>query len=108
MVSLEENKPAETKPMSSASETRILAALSYLSIVSVVMYVLKKDDEYIRFHARQGMVLFAASLLWIVPIVGWIVGMVAFVLALIGALKAYMGEKFKIPVVGDLAEKISF
>lgn len=105
---MEENKPEETKQTSSATDTRVLAALSYISILSVVMYVLKKEDEYIKFHARQGMVLFVASFIWVIPVFGWIIGLGVFVLMVIGALKAYMGERFRIPVVSDLAEKIDF
>jgi uncharacterized membrane protein len=50
--------------------------------------------------------LFIASLVWFVPVIGWIVAVVALVLMVIGFEKAYHGEKYRIPFVADLAEKI--
>jgi len=35
----------------------------------------------------------------------WVVSIVIFVLWLVLMLKAYQGEKFKVPIVGDIAEK---
>ena|SRR3990167_1533559 len=86
----------------------VIAALSYLWILSVVIFVLKKDDAFVKFHAQQGMVLFALSIVGVVPVIGWPIGLVAFVLVVIGALKAYQGEKFRIPVIADIAAKIDF
>lgn len=87
------------------NETNLFAALSYISILSLVFYILKKDDEFIRFHSRQGVVLFVLSLFSIIPIIGWLLAIVVLVLIIVGALKAYSGEKFRLPVVADLAEK---
>lgn len=105
MIILAENQGAQVK---SADDSKIFAALSYLWVLSIVFYVLKKDDAYVQFHARQGMVLFLLSLCWIVPIIGWIVSFVAFIGIVVGAIKAYSGEKYRIPMVADLAEKINF
>ena len=90
------------------SDSNILAAVSYLWVVSVIMYIIKKDDEFVQFHAKQGIVLFVASLFGIIPVFGWILSVVAFVFAVIGAAKAYTGEKYRLPVVANLAEKINF
>ncbi len=98
------------------SDSKIFALLSYFWILSIIFYILKKDNSFVKFHAKQGMVLFAASLvLWIIniiPLLGQILfflgGLGIFVLCVIGAMKAYQGEKYKMPVIGDLAEKINF
>ncbi len=37
--------------------------------------------------------------------IGWIIYVVMFIIWLILIIKAYQGEKFKLPVVGDIAEK---
>lgn len=100
-----ENQGTQVK---SADDSKLFAALSYLWVLSIVFYVLKKDDAYVQFHAKQGIVLFVLSLFWIIPIIGWIVSFVAFIAILIGAVKAYSGEKYRIPMVADLAEKINF
>ena len=89
-----------------SQDDKLIGALSYIWVVSVIMFILKKDNSYVGFHSRQGMVLFVGSLVWFIPAVGWIVAGLSLVLMVIGFEKAYHGEKFRIPVVADLAEKI--
>jgi uncharacterized membrane protein len=89
-----------------SQDDKLFGALSYVWVVSIIMFILKKGNPFIGFHSRQGMVLFIASLVWFVPVIGWIVAVVALVLMVIGFEKAYHGEKYRIPFVADLAEKI--
>jgi uncharacterized membrane protein len=46
---------------------------------------------------------------WFIPIIGWIInifiGLAMFILWIVLMYKAYHGEKFKLPIVGDFAEK---
>ena len=91
-----------------SQDSKLFGALSYLWLLSVVMLILKKDDEFVRFHAKQGTVIFVASIiLWFIPIIGWLMQIAVLVGVVIGFLKAYSGERFKMPVVGDLADKIN-
>ncbi len=91
-----------------SQDDKLLGAVSYVSVVSVFMYVMKKNNPFVVFHAKQGMILFVASMLWFIPILGWIIAAIAYVLMVIGFIKAYSGDKFKMPLIGDLAEKIKF
>lgn len=108
----EEEVPAQ--PVSGGDDN-LMAALSYIWIISIVMLLTKKDSEFIQFHAKQGLVLFGISIvLWVISIplfflwmVNSLVYLVLFVAAVVGFIKAYGGEKYKIPVVGDIAEKIN-
>lgn len=109
----ESNQPVPTG--TPKSDENLVAAVSYLWILSIVILLVKKDSDYVRFHARQGVVLFAFS------VIVWIVGvMIAFlwpliylgdlvilIAVIVGFIKAYSGERFKMPVVGDLAEKVN-
>lgn len=107
-----EVKSDNTPKVSKQSDSNIIAALSYLWILSVVIYVLKKDDKFIVFHARQAMIVFGISVIgWATSLImgiGVIISIVALVLIIIGALKAYKGEWYKLPVIADYAEKINF
>lgn len=98
---------------------KLMAALSYIWIISIIMLLTKKDSDFIQFHARQGFVLFAVSVVvWIisiplsaVPLMFMLVNLVyvvLFVAIVVGFIKAYGGEKYKFPVVGDLADKVKF
>ncbi len=85
-------------------EQKIWAAVSYLWVLSVIVLVARKKTEYIRFHANQGVFLFGLSLIGMIfpPI-----NIVVFIIAVVGIYKAYMGEEWKMPVIGDTAVSFS-
>ncbi len=112
---------------SSGLQPNLAAALAYVLtiITGIIFFVIEKENKYVRFHAMQA-ILFGAA--WIilgiglsilsaaiafVPFVGGIItvliylalGLGGFILWLLLMYKAYQGERFKLPVVGDVAEK---
>ncbi len=101
---MEEQKPVN-KP-AGAQDSNLMAALSYVWVLSIVMLILKKDDEFVKFHAKQGLILFLISFIGVVPFIGWVIWAVVVIAMIFGFIKALSGEKFKVPLVGDLAEKI--
>ena len=103
-----ENKPA----MGESQENRLLAAISYLWIISLIMLLIKKDSKFIQFHAKQGLVIFIVAViswffLWI-PVFGWLLNLAIIVLVVVGFIKAYSGEYYKMPVISIFADKINF
>lgn len=100
------NKP--TKTTKDLDENKILAAVSYLWIASIVVLILKKDNEYVQFHAKQGLMLFITSvILMFIPIIGWFLNLVVFALVVVGFVKAISGEKWQLPILGEFAKKIN-
>lgn len=87
------------------------AALSYvLGWLSGLFFLFVEKDEFVRFHAMQSIVVFGAlTILSLVPIIGWILSPIVFLaglaLWLILIIKAYQGERYKLPYVGNFAEK---
>ena len=75
-----------------------------------------EGQRFAQFHGKQALVLFileiAASILKVVPALGDLVFTVAFVvfgiLSLIGITKVLMGEKWEMPVVFEISNRISF
>ncbi|MCH7492423.1 hypothetical protein IID19_02390 [Patescibacteria group bacterium] len=102
---MEEN---ENKPTSPSTDSNLMAALSYVWVLSIVMLIIKKDDEFVKFHAKQGLILFIASFIGVIPVIGWIIWLGVVVLDIVGFIKALSGEKYKVPIVGDMAEKVKF
>lgn len=97
-------------------EENVEGALCYILffVTGIIFYVLEKDNKFVKFHAMQAILVFLPAwiiviLLGWIPILGWIIaGLIALltvILWLILMLKAYNGEKFKLPIVGDIAEK---
>jgi uncharacterized membrane protein len=83
-------------------------------VTGLIFFILEKESKFVRFHAMQSIVVFGALtvvsiILSFIPFIGWILGwllgVVSFILWIILMLKAYKGEKYKIPWAGNFAEK---
>ncbi len=94
----------------------LMAAASYLLgfITGVIFLLVEKQSKVVRFHAMQSTVLFGGIFvlniaLGFIPILGWLVGLLlslaSFVLWIVCMWKAFQGEMYKVPFVGDIAEK---
>ncbi len=106
-----ENKMAEAK-----GNENMMGAVSYLLgfITGIIILLLEKQSKFVRFHAMQSTILFGGVFivnfaLGFIPIIGWLVGLLlsfaTFILWIVCMWKAFQGEMYKVPFVGDLAEK---
>jgi len=99
-------------------DENIAAVVAYLimPLSSIVLLVMEKNNNFVKFHAMQativGIILFVAmtiSSMLVFVLIGLllmpIVGLVGLVLWLLLMFKAYKGEMYKLPVIGDIAEK---
>lgn len=89
--------------------------LSYLLgfVTGIIFLVIEKENKFVRFHAMQSTI--ASGALFVLQIVlGYIpflvmlsplVGLLGIALWIILMIKAFQGETFKLPVIGDIAEK---
>lgn len=99
---------AEVKKIPPTTDRNLLAAASYVWILSLVMLVVRKDDPFIQLHAKQAVVLFLMSLVGFIPIVGWLLGALALVGMVLGFLNAWQGKEYKIPYVYGWSQHIRF
>lgn len=96
-----------------------------MPITSIVFLIIEKENLDVRFHAWQGTAFGIGYILVIIAleilaaifgaiasvlgiIIGFfipIVGLIAFVVWIVCLIKAYQGERWRIPVVGDFAAK---
>jgi len=108
--------PTPSQPAQSGLSDNAAGALAYVTIIPAIIFLIVEPynkNSYIRFHSWQsiflGIAAFAISFINIIPILGQIIfllGMlVLFVAWLIVLLKALKGERYKLPWIGDLAEK---
>ena len=101
----------------------VAGALAYVTFIPAIVFLVLEPyskNRFIRFHSFQ--CLFLAGALFALGIVLSIISMVPFlglvtiplgfalwvgtiVVAIILIVKAYQGQKFKLPVIGDMAEK---
>jgi uncharacterized membrane protein len=113
-------------PVSSGSgtglEPNIAALLSYVLgwITGIIFFLIEKENDYVRFHAMQSIVVFGAftviqialSILGLIPyvwilfnIISGLLGLAAFVLWIFLMVKSYQGDRYHLPYAGDFAEK---
>jgi uncharacterized membrane protein len=96
-------------------EENLEAALCYLGIwiTGLIFYFVEDKNKLIRFHAMQSilvflpLMIFAWLFLYIFSWISWILWILVIVLWVILMLKALQGVKYKLPIVGDIAERNS-
>jgi uncharacterized membrane protein len=105
-----------TEKTSTGIKPNVAGLLCYLVgwITGLIFLLIEKESKFVRFHAIQSIsiyvVLFVVYLIFMfIPVIGLIIdillGIVMFVLWILLMYKAYEGEKFKLPFIGDFAEK---
>ncbi|MGN7612221.1 hypothetical protein ACQZV8_09075 [Magnetococcales bacterium HHB-1] len=90
---------------------RFLAMLSYMGILCMVPLFLNEEDEYINFHARQGLVLwiwsvismFALHIPGIGPFFFSFSAAVIALLSVIGMISVLFARAWRLPFIGTLA-----
>lgn len=132
MVEVSKDELAQT------SDSNLIAALAYAPIfqpiIPILTLLLKRDDQFVRFHSAQAIALFAVELiaglliavmvfasyilgiiLLVTTLIGWVIlipvviiagilGLLMFLLPFFMMYKAYKGETYKLPLLGNWAE----
>ena len=136
-VQMSSQPPVQTAKSSTGLDENIAALLSYVFgwVSGLIFFLIEKDSRLVRFHAMQSLlfnVLFGviAIVLWIALFVVFLVASqisgalttllslvsilvwgVLFIAILVGwvmcLIKAFQGQYFKLPVIGNFAEKFS-
>ena len=108
-------------PVGAGLSDNVAGALAYLTIIPAIVFLVIEPfnkKPFVRFHAFQSIFYFIAwiavdiclSIVGHIPFFGWavlflwpLVSLILFVILLVLALKAYQGQMFKLPVIGDIA-----
>ncbi|MBS1853028.1 MAG: DUF4870 domain-containing protein [Acidobacteria bacterium] len=101
----------------------VAGMLAYITIIPAILFLVMAPynrSRFVRFHSFQCIFLcialfalhFAVAILTVVPILvlitfplHFLIGVGAFILWIVLLLKANQGQMFKLPVIGDMAEK---
>jgi len=115
----------EKKKTSLGLEENVEGALCYVLgfVTGIVFLILENDNKFVKFHAVQSIATFlpltiigsivsssmiwSFSMMWIGGILASVIFLIELFLWLLLMMKAFQGEKFKLPIVGDIAEKQS-
>jgi uncharacterized membrane protein len=101
----------------------VAGMLAYVTIIPAIIFLVVEPynkSRFVRFHAFQCVFFhvawialwFALSIVAHIPFLGWLtilvwplVGLAGFIVWIILLLKANQGQMYKLPVIGDMAEK---
>ena len=113
-------KRGKEKTQRIESDSKLFAFLAVLlNILGFIIAILaKKDDKYVMFYAKQGLMLFigaivakAVSILLVFSIVGilfvpvvWIIYIVVYLIAIINSIS---GKEIDTPLIGKFARSIN-
>jgi uncharacterized membrane protein len=90
------------------SNDNLMGAVAYLlgPVTGILLLLTEKKNPFIRFHAMQSTIVFIGTFIAsLVPVIGWLImPIVTLVLWVFLMWKAFSGEKYKLPYVGDFAE----
>ena len=108
------NRPDQEAQDPEIEDGKFFAAIGYFMFLCFIPLILKRDNTFAQFHGKQALVLFimelAACILTVVPALGDFVSTVAFVifgiLSLIGIVRVLRGEKWEMPVIYDISNRI--
>jgi len=96
------------------TNAKILAAVSYLSVVGLIILLIEKKSKFVIHHAKQGTALFALEVILMIlayiPFVNMVVpllGVLLFGVTIYGIVLALKNSEEKIPLINDLGEKIA-
>ena len=129
--------PVSATKSSTGLDENVAAVLSYILhwVSGLVFFLIEKSSRLVRFHAMQSILLggtffvggFILWFLWVIlslvfsyvsSVLGTLVGLVfgllilvfclgCFVAWILCLIKAYQGQYYKLPVLGNFAEKFS-
>lgn len=116
----EQNPQAVSQP---GLSDNVAGGLAYVTIIPAIVFLIVEPfnkNPFVRFHAWQSIFLaiewtavnIALMIVGHLPFMGFmglmllpLAGLVFFVLWIVVLIQAFNGKKFKIPVIGDFAEK---
>ncbi len=103
-------------------EPNVAGLLCYVLgwITGIVFIIIEKENDFVRFHAMQSIVVFGAftiiqilfSIFTLIPyiwiffyVVSILLSVAVFALWVLLMVKAYQGERYSLPYAGDFAER---
>jgi uncharacterized membrane protein len=108
-----EETTIQMNPETKKGQNTLMAILSYVGPLIIVSYIMGKDDPFVKFHIKQGAVLFVVEVaMWFLVsmmIMLWplwqLVNLAVFVMAIIGIINAAQGKEKELPFIGKFGHQ---
>ena len=123
-------EPKDLGKSSTGMQPNVAGLLSYVLgwITGLVFFLIEKENKFVRFHAAQSIIVSGALFIFyivvmvlttilamiglgvLIPLfalINGLVGLAGLILWILLMVKAYQGEMFKLPIAGDMADKMA-
>jgi uncharacterized membrane protein len=100
-------------PATEGNNSTLMGILAYIGILVLIPLIMEKHDPFVRYHVKQGLVLFVIeAALWVIGsmVYGlWVlislINLGAVVLSIIGIINVVNKKQVALPLVGQFADK---
>lgn len=109
-------------PAGGSSDRTLMLVLSYLGILALIPLLMKKEDPEVQWHAKNGLAMSIAFFVFFIvfniiahfiPFLGCALAFIPCIVAIgwlavtiLAIMKAINGERFRLPVISDFADKM--
>lgn len=83
-------------------DKRTTDIVAYITPIGLILALIFGDRENSKFHVNQALVIWLASILDVIPCIGWLWGIFCFICAVMGVISAINGEENEIPLLGGI------
>jgi uncharacterized membrane protein len=106
--------------MQSGQKNTLMGVLAYLGPLVIIPFILSKEDPFVKFHIKQGLVLFVIEIaLWVLVSFFWmlfyqfwmiyqLVNLGIFILVILGVINVVQGKEAELPLVGQFSRYFTF
>lgn len=103
-------------PGAAKQNNTLMGVLAYLGILIIIPFLMAKDEPFVKFHIKQGLILVIVELVvWVIGMTMWqlwqvlqLVNLAAIVFAVIGIVNVVQGQQKELPLIGSLAKNFTF
>lgn len=117
---MDEKNEVKTREKNTSSDKgqnkMIMGVLVYLSFLVLIPFFVSKNDPFVKFHIKQGLVLFAieiviyllASMFWSFWMIIQVLNLAMVVLSILGIINVVQAKEKELPLVGQFSKYFTF
>ena len=109
--------PQASGPVNSKDQNKtLMGVLAYLGILIIIPFLTAKDDPFVKFHIKQGLLLVIVEIaVWVIGMFTWqlwsllqLLNLATIVLAIFGIVNVVQGQQKELPLIGSFAKNFTF
>ncbi len=94
----------------------LMGVLAYLGILIIIPFLMAKDDPFVKFHIKQGLLLVIVEIavfvlgnaMWQLWMFLNLANLAALVFSIIGIVNVVQGNQKELPLIGSLSKNFTF